>query len=90
MNSWGDSALPAGLHGCFVDYESNVWIGGSADGIVQKWSHNGKQMLLQIGRKGVLGGNESQSLLNLPADIAVDPAADPVTGQRGSIHIVDG
>ena len=90
VNSWGDSALPAGLHGCFADYEGNIWIGGSADGIVQKWSHDGKKMLLQIGRKDVLGGNESQSLLNLPADIAVDPAADPVTGQRGSIYIADG
>ena len=98
VNAWSGSELPAGLHGCFVDYQGNIWIGGSADGVVQKWTHDGKKMLLQIGRKGVCdggrcaspGGNQSQTLLNLPADIAVDPAPDPVTGQRGSVYIADG
>ena len=97
-NSWGDPSLPAGLHGCFVDYEGNIWIAGSADGIVQKWTHDGKKLLLQIGQKGVCdggkcaspGANQSHTLLDLPADMAVDPAPDPVTGQPGSIYIADG
>src|SRR5262245_49047956 len=51
--AWGDLAiLPAGIHGCFVDHQDNVWIAGSADGIVQKYSHEGT-LLLQIGTKGV-------------------------------------
>lgn len=65
VNAWGDPALtpegmsavlPHNTHGCFVDYEGNVWVGGNADGIVQKWSHNGKKMLLQIGTRGVCDG----------------------------------
>ena len=36
------------------------------------------------------GGNNSQTLLNCPANLTVDPAPDPVTGQPGSIYIADG
>jgi hypothetical protein len=65
VNAWGDpsltpqgmsAVLPQGTHGCFVDYEGNVWVGGNSDGVVQKWSHDGKKMLLQIGTKGVCDG----------------------------------
>jgi len=119
-NAWGDpslvasgpnagrnAVLPNGIHGCFVDYEGNVWIGGNSnDGVVQKYSHDGKTLLLQIGTKFVCdrpdlpGGSgpcananqtgSSHTLLNLPADIAVDPNPDPVTNQRGSVYIADG
>lgn len=118
--SWGDASLlepnggtkvmPESLHGCFADYEDNIWIGGNADGVVQKYSHDGK-LLLQIGTKGVCDGkapspaanppvffptctspglNSSKTLLNSPADIAVDPNPDPVTKERGSVYIADG
>jgi sugar lactone lactonase YvrE len=65
VNSWGDptllpnggtQTLPRGLHGCFVDYQDNIWIAGYQDGVVQKWTHDGKEMLLQIGEKGVCDG----------------------------------
>jgi hypothetical protein len=36
------------------------------------------------------GLNRSPTRLNGPADVYVDPAADPVTGQRGSIYVADG
>jgi hypothetical protein len=114
-NSWGDpslvatgpnagrnAVLPNGIHGCFVDYQGNVWIGGNSnDGVVQKYSHDGKTLLLQIGTKFVcdtptgacanvgMTGN-SHTLLNLPADIAVDPNPDPVTGKKGNVYIADG
>lgn len=117
VGSWGDAGLtqagvtatlPNGIHGCFADYQDNIWIAGNADGIVQKWSHDGKRMLLQIGTKGTCdgppttrpqapyptcgepGSNSSQVLLNDPADVAVDPNADPVTGQPGSVYVADG
>jgi len=117
VNSWGDASLlapgggtkvmPESLHGCFVDYEDNVWIAGNSDGVVQKYSHDGK-LLMQIGTKGVCDGpptlspkaffptcgspgdNMSKTLLNDPADIAVDSNPDPVTNQRGSVYIADG
>lgn len=94
VNAWGDpQLLPKSLHGCFVDGDDNIWIGGNADGVVQKWSHDGKNLLLQIGRKGVCdntddkcgepGGNKSPLLLNEPADIAVD-------SENGDVYVADG
>ena len=54
VNAWGDrNVLPNGIHGCFVDYQDNVWIAGNGDGIVQKYPHNGSHLpLLQIGTRG--------------------------------------
>jgi sugar lactone lactonase YvrE len=43
--------LPNGIHGCFVDGSGNVWLAGTTDGVVQKYSPDGSQMLLQIGLK---------------------------------------
>ena len=94
VSAWGDpKIMPSGPHGCFVDNENNIWIGGNGDGVVQKWTHDGKTMLLQIGRRGVCdnsdekcgepGFNKSPTLLNEPADIAVDPG-------NGDIYIADG
>ena len=85
VSAWGDpKVMPKSIHGCFVDSENNIWIAGNGDGVVQKWTHDGKTMLLQIGGKGVCdnvdekcgepGANRSPRLLNEPADIAVDPA----------------
>ena len=98
VNAWGDrNILPNGLHGCFVDYQDNVWIAGNGDGIVQKYSHDG-HLLLQIGTRGVCdnppantcgnsganpAANMSHTRLNQPADIAVDPT-------NGDIYIADG
>jgi DNA-binding beta-propeller fold protein YncE len=94
VNSWGDrDSLPKIAHGCFVDYQNYIWIGGNQDGIVQKYTHDGRKMLLQIGTKGrfdtsdgtITGApkNSSHSLLNLPASIAVDPT-------NGDVYIADG
>jgi hypothetical protein len=47
--------LPQGSHGCAFDEQGNIWIGGNSDGVVQKWSLEGK-LLLQIGEKGVCDG----------------------------------
>jgi hypothetical protein len=70
VNSWGDATLlpnggtqtlPRGLHGCFVDHQDNIWVAGFQDGVVQKWTHDGKKMLLQIGQKGVCDGPSTLS-----------------------------
>jgi hypothetical protein len=107
VNAWGDrNVLPNGIHGCFIDYQDNVWIAGNGDGIVQKYPHNGSHLpLLQIGTRGVCDNppantcgnsganplaNQSKTLLNEPANMWIDPGRDPVTGQRGSIYIADG
>jgi sugar lactone lactonase YvrE len=107
VNAWGDrSVMPNGIHGCFIDYQDNIWISGSGDGIVQKYTHDGRRMLLQIGVRGqcdfpannnVCGdssadpkANRSKTLLNQPASVYVDPHRDPMTRKRGSIYIADG
>ena len=93
VNSWGDmKSLPAGLSTCHVDYQDNLWIGGAEDAIVQKYSHDGK-LLLTIGAKekfdtsdGTAKGNalnSSQTLLNKPIDMLVDPA-------NGDVYVADG
>jgi len=94
INSWGNrDALPKGLHSCTIDFENNIWIGGNQDGIVQKYTHDGSEMLLQIGTRGLLDTsdgtitgapmNSSHTLLNLPASIAVDP-------KNGDVYVADG
>jgi DNA-binding beta-propeller fold protein YncE len=103
VNAWGNRDLMPGTrggngpHGCFVDNQGNFWTAGNHDGIVQKYTHDGSKMLLQIGIKGkfdsgdgtdtrisnVYALNSSHELLNSPTDIAVDPA-------NGDVYISDG
>jgi len=94
VNSFGDfKTVPDSIHGCFVDKDNNVYVGGNDDALVQKFTHDGSKMLLQIGMKGSFDTdngtakgkalNASQTLLNRPAGIAVDPG-------NGDIYIADG
>jgi hypothetical protein len=46
-----NAVMPNGMHGCFVDYLNNIWIGGNSDGVFQRYSHDGSVMQLQIGTK---------------------------------------
>ena len=95
----------AQIHGCFVDYQDNIWIGGNGNGVEVKYSHDGSTWLNQIGVYNVCdnppantcgnsGGNPaanvSHTLLNEPANVWVDPDPDPVTHQRGSVYVADG
>ena len=95
----------AQIHGCFVDYQDNIWIGGNGNGVEVKYSHDGSTWLNQIGVYNVCdnppantcgnsGGNPlanvSHTLLNQPANVWVDPDPDPVTHQRGSVYVADG
>lgn len=82
VNAWGDrNVLPHGIHGCFVDYQDNLWIAGNGDGVVQKWRHNGSALLLQIG---------THDLCDSPGDPNASPPVPPGTcgsfGQVGSSH----
>src|ERR1700676_5422315 len=61
INAWGNPALvpagqpnansnavlPNGMHGCYVDYQDNVWIGGNGDGGVRKETPAGSVMWRQ-------------------------------------------
>jgi VWFA-related protein len=93
-NSWGDSGvLGSGRHACYVDYENNVWIPSNQDGVIQKFSHDGSKLLLQIGTKGVIDSsdgtlagvalNSSHTGFFRPGSVAVDPS-------DGTVFIADG
>ncbi len=91
VRAWGDpSVLPLAIHGCFIDHERNLWIAGSGGGMIQKWTRDGK-LLLQIGHRTQCDGpcgesaslNSSTTVLNQPADIAVDPL-------NGDVYVADG
>ena len=94
VNSWGDRGiLPEALHGCFVDQENNVWISGSGSGFVQKYTHDGKKLLLQIGTPGVVDSSDG-SLGGLPLNASrihlFRPAAVAVDSGSGEVFIADG
>lgn len=93
IGSWGDwDVLPSTPHTCAVDRDNNVWISANGDGMVQKYTYEGK-LLLQIGEKGVFdtadggkkgpGANVGRDRLNKPAGIACDP-------ENGDVYFADG
>ena len=94
VNSWGDpNLLEARLHSCHVDKDNNVWIGSAPSGMVQKYSHDGSKLLLQIGKKGVFDSsdgtvkgtplNSNTARFFMPSSIAVDR-------QNGDVYVSDG
>jgi hypothetical protein len=94
VNSWGDSnLLPKDLHGCAIDRDGHVWLDGSEDGIVQEYSHDGKELLLQIGKRGVFDSsdgtvngtplNSSPAQFFRVSEIAFDP-------HNGDVYVADG
>ena len=94
VNSWGDAnVLEARLHSCTVDRAGNVWVASSPSGMIQKFSHDGSKLLLQVGEKGVLDSsdgtakgkplNSNAARFFMPASLYVDP-------QNGEVFVADG
>ncbi len=94
VNSWGDpNLLDQRLHSCFFDKDNNVWIGSAPSGMIQKYSHDGSKLLLQIGKKGVFDSsdgtvkgqplNSNAAQFFMPSSIYVDP-------QNGDVYVSDG
>jgi hypothetical protein len=60
--------MPHGAHGCFVDYQGYVWVGGNGDGIVQKYNPMAANAgganatyVAQIGTKGMCDGTPTSA-----------------------------
>jgi hypothetical protein len=60
--------MPQGAHGCFVDYQGNIWVGGNGDGIVQEYNPQAANtagatatFVMQIGTKGTCDGPATSS-----------------------------
>jgi len=94
VNSWGDPArLDPRLHSCYVDKDTNVWIASSPSGMVQKYSHDGRTLLLQIGKKGTLDSSDGTAKgtpLNSNAAAFFMPSSIAVDSQNGDVYVSDG
>jgi sugar lactone lactonase YvrE len=94
VNSWGDpNLLDPRLHSCRADKDNNIWIASAPSGMIQKYSHDGSKMLLQIGKKGTVDSsdgtikgkplNSAAAIFFMPSSIFVDP-------QNGDVYVSDG
>jgi DNA-binding beta-propeller fold protein YncE len=94
VGGWGDPQRLGGrLHDCHVDAELNVWIVAAATGVVQKYSSDGGELLMQIGETGTFDSsdgsrqgrplNSDRAQFFLPGSIDVDPVS-------GDIFVADG
>ena len=94
VNSWGDSKLlDPRLHSCHADPDNNMWIASAPSGMVQKYTHDGSKMLLQIGKKGVVDssdGTPKGKPLNSPMPIFFMPSSIQVDKTNGDIYVSDG
>jgi DNA-binding beta-propeller fold protein YncE len=94
VNSWGDlTVLDPRLHSCFVDKDNNFWIASAPSGMLQKYTHDGSKLLLQIGKKGALDstdGTEKGKPLNSNAAQFFAPSSIWVDPQNGDVYVSDG
>lgn len=93
IDSWGDwDVLPTTVHSCCVDQDNNVWLTANGDGMVQKYTHDGK-LLLQIGKKGVFDtadGTKRGQPLNSGHTQFIKPAGVTVDQSNGDVYFADG
>lgn len=80
LRSWGQGMFKT-THFLRTDHEGNVWVTDRGDHQVFKFSPEGK-LLMTLGRKGVVGDNESQDAFNGVADLVI--------AKNGDIFIADG
>ena len=94
VNSWGDpELLNPRLHSCHFDGDDNVWIASAPSGMVQKYSHDGASLLMQIGEKGALDssdGTREGTPLNSNAAQFLTPSGIRVDRANGDIFVSDG
>ena len=94
VNSWGDPALlDPRLHSCHADKDNNIWIASSPSGMIQKYSHDGRTLLLQIGKKGMLDSSDGTAKgqpLNSNASQFFMPSSIFVDRQNGDVYVSDG
>ena len=93
VRTFGETAtVPKSIHGCAFDSENNVYVGGNGDGIVQKYSHEGK-LLLQIGTRGKFDSSDGSAQgknLNAAPDRLFNPAGMAIDPANGDIYVADG
>lgn len=94
VNSWGDPALlDQRLHSCHADKENNIWMASSPSGMIQKYSHDGRTLLQQLGKKGAIDSSDGTvkgQPLNSNAARFFMPSSIYVDRQNGDVYVADG
>ena len=94
VNSWGDSKLlDPRLHSCHFDKDGNVWIASAPSGMIQKYTHDGKRLLLQVGARGALDSSDGTAKgkpLNSDAAKFYMPSSIDVDRDNGDVYVSDG
>src|SRR5262245_8160683 len=94
VNSWGDPKLiDPRLHSCHFDKDGNVWVASAPSGMVQKYTGDGKKLLLQIGTKGKLDSSDGTAKgkpLNSAAAAFFMPSSIFVDRTNGDVYVSDG
>ena len=94
VNSWGDfDQLDLRLHSCHFDGADNVWVASAPSGMLQKYSHDGSRLLMQIGERGVLDSSDGTSEgtpLNSNAARFLMPSGIRVDRATGNVFVADG
>ena len=97
VNTWKDGVFPPPLvnsfHSCHFDADNNVWILSTQSGIAQKFSHDGRTLLLQLGKSGVVDSSDGTAKgkpLNSDAVQFFAPADVSVDRHNGDIYVDDG
>ena len=80
--------MVANAEGASATYVTQIGAKGMCDTLTPPAP--GTNPFNSCGTNGTSDANTSHTLLNEPADIAVDPLPDPVTGTPGSVYIADG
>jgi DNA-binding beta-propeller fold protein YncE len=94
VHSWSNpELLDPRLHSCHFDKDNNFWVAAAPSGVVQKFTHDGSRLLLQIGKKGVLDSsdgtakgtplNSNFAQFHMPSSIYVDRG-------NGDVYVADG
>ena len=94
VRGWGDPALIGDrLHDCHIGADGSIWLVAAGTGVVQKYSGDGGELLLQIGETGRYDSsdgtrqgrplNSDRAQLFLPASLDVDE-------ETGDVYVADG
>jgi sugar lactone lactonase YvrE len=94
VNSWSNpQLLDARLHSCHFDKDGNFWVAAAPSGVVQKFTHDGSKLLMQIGKKGVLDSSDG-TIKGTPLNSAFPqfhmPSSIFVDRQDGDVYVSDG
>ncbi len=94
VQAWGDAdVIGDRLHDCHVDDEQNVWLVAAGTGVIQKYSSDGRSLLLQIGESGVYDssdGTREGTPLNSDRAQFFLPASIDIDDRTGDIYVADG